>query len=856
MLKRFMNPILLLSASLAFFGCAGEKMELVVKATMDGKPAEQAVVTVDGDQVGTTDATGVLTKILRKKPGAEVRVVVSKEQAGYRITPWSTTVLMKLPKEGMVDRYALEARLEALRYVTLVVAEQGAPIMSAVVQAGGKEVGATDAQGLFVYEYKTLPATGADLSVRKSGYAVARKRGPLVPGERIAIELAKQARLTVMALADEHGMASGIPGVAVSVDKRSIGRTDSKGVATYAYDGEPGKKVEVALQAPGHFPASWKTTVTLEGEPTVKRYFYPLEPRPIRTALYRFGGNTPNVDLKELLSQAESALGAQLFKYDAFQEVSTKTLLAELKQAKQSIEKATAKGWRDTQLMQSVDLIVLGSIAQEEKGYVMEVKCYSSGGSLVVSRLARFRGERELMSAAKEIAAAVVERFPFEGMIIAKDDDRYRLNLGKSGYKITKGTEFALLTPRMDETGRITGYRESGRIKARKVEDGSSWTEVEDIKKGERIAIGSRAVRRVFLDHETERTVGIILAKGGIAPDVAPLSGVNLYLNEEWIGSTGRDGKAEVPLRVGKKYDLVLYKHGYQQAADRFRIEKNREVKEFTLQVNNSVFKVDSEPRDADVFVDGEKIGRTPLLDGKLVNLGFHTVRVTVGGDYRDWEEVVDFDKKTEDRTGTRKIVLMKDYLKIGERAERKGDLDGAIAAYGSTEKGHPDYSETRHRMAQIYLDEKNDYDAAIREFENVLSLPENQQLVYKQFSVAFTNLGHAYYAKGNELTPSNREAAAQNFAKAIQNLQVAKQNTRFFPTVHYDEALHDTYYYTALSYHKLYLITKKGAVLNNANLAWREYFDFFPKGLENKAAFEQTRDSARKYWDQIKGLM
>jgi hypothetical protein len=100
-----------------------------------------------------------------------------------------------------------------------------------------------------------------------------------------------------------------------------------------------------------------------------------------------------------------------------------------------------------------------------------------------------------------------------------------------------------------------------------------------------------------------------------------------------------------------------------------------------------------------------------------------------------------------------------------------------------------------------------------------------------------------------------DKDAAAQNFAKAVQSLQVAKQNTRFFPNVHYDEAVHDTYYYTALSYHKLYLITRKNNILNNANLAWREYFDFFPKKFEGNNTFQQTRESAQKYWDQIRNL-
>ena len=71
-----------------------------------------------------------------------------------------------------------------------------------------------------------------------------------------------------------------------------------------------------------------------------------------------------------------------------------------------------------------------------------------------------------------------------------------------------------------------------------------------------------------------------------------------------------------------------------------------------------------------------------------------------------------------------------------------------------------------------------------------------------------------------------------------------------------YDEAVHDTYYYTALSFHKLYLITQKATMLNDANQAWREYFDFFPQKLEGNANYEQSREAGQKYWDQIKSKM
>ncbi len=857
MMKRVFNIILVMVASALLFACGGEKLELKVTARLDGQPVASAKVTVDNEEQGQTGADGTFSRTIKKKPGADVEVaVVAKELPGYRIKPWKGSFLMKLPKSGSIDTYALAADLEATRFITIKATEKGAPVQDAVVLVAGAEAGKTDAQGLFVYEYKDQPTAGLDLSVTKSGYAVWRKTGPVEPGFTLEAALSKRVIVTVSAFMEEYGQTSGIPGVSVSINKKTAGKTDAKGVFTYTYDGEPGKKAQLSLSAPGSIPETWKTTITLEGEVAIERYFYPTTPKRIRTGIYRFSGNTPNVDLREVVAQTETALAAQLFKNACFREVPSQALQTDIKRARLNIDKIIVKGWRETTLRKTVDMIVLGSVAKDEKGYLIETKFYTSGGKLILSQLARAKSSGDINSAAREIAAAVLERFPFEGTVVSVDDERYRINLGKTDYRISKGTDFTLMSPKLNAAGKVSGYSELGRLRVKKTEGNGSWTEVLDLKKDGKIELGDRVVRRFYHEGEDEgRNVFILSAKGGVPPDVSPLAGVNIYVNNEWLGSTGSDGRAEVPVRLHKNFTLVLYRHGYQQATETVKIEKSRDTKEFTLAVNNAVFKVESEPSGAEVFVDGEKLGTTPIREGKPVTLGFHTVKVSVGGDYRDWEEVVEFSKKEENRTGSAKINLPKDYLKIGARAEQKGDFDAAIKAYQSTEKGHPDYSETHHRLAQVYLDDKNDFDSAIREFENVLSLPENQQLVFKQFSVAFMNLGHAYYEKGSALVAKDKDAAAQSFAKAIQNLQKAKQNTRFFPNERYDEALHDTYYYTALSYHKLYQLTRKANLLNDANLAWREYFDFFPKKLEGNSAFEQARASAQKYWDQIKDL-
>jgi hypothetical protein len=843
-----------LSLPLAAFllGACGQRIDIEIKARIDGQPVPQATVVVDREQLGVTDSQGVFARQLNKKPGAEIDVTVTKEMHGYRIEPWKTSFLVKLPKEGQASAYRFEADLKATRYVTLRVTERGAPLPEAKVAVGGKEAGVTDAKGETLYLYQRQPSKGIELSISKSGYSPYRATHALEPGQVIEVALQRQSVLAIKALTDQYGSAGGVPGLAVSIDGKNVGKTDAQGGFTYTYRGEPGRKAVIALAAPGYIPEAWKTTVRLEGQINLQRYFYPTTPRPIRTGIYRVVGNTPGVDLKDIAAQAEQALAAQLFKFPAFREVPGEKLRAEIQERKLGIDRIATKGWQDTPLRATVDMIVLGSVAKEGEGYLIEAKFHTAGGKVVFSEIARARSARGIDGAVREIANNVIDRFPLEGTVIAAEDDRYRINIGKN-WRISRGTEFTLTTPTFGESGKVAGYRETGRIEVRRGEDASSLAEIVTLKEGEKVQIGDRVVRRSGREGDPgeRRSYVLLSAKGGAGADASALPGTNVYLNGEWKGATGADGRAEIPLRLGRNYTLMLYRHGYQQLSGKLSVDKSGDAREFVLSANTALLKLDSEPSSATVTIDDEQVGKTPIA-GRPVMLGFHSVRIAYGEDYRDFFEVMEFSNKEEDRTGARRIVLQKDVLKIGERTRQKGDVEGAIKTYASAGRDHPDYAEAQRRLGDIYLDDKEDYDRAIAAFETVLSLPENEQLIYKQFAVTFTNLGHAYTEKGNKLVDSDREGASRYFAKAVKALQTAKQNTRFFPKAEYDEAVHDTYYYTALAYHKLYLITKQPGVMNSASLAWREYFDFFPRKLDANPTFVQARDSARRYRDQI----
>lgn len=862
MVRSKATRVLLIFLSVVLFSCAAQKeveLRLEVKATMDGEPAVQAKVLLDGVEEGITDESGMFTATLQRMPGARIKVsVIMDPPDGYRIEPWEGDLEIRQPQKGVVDTYPLDAVLESTKQITVRVSARGAPLEGASVRIDGEQSAVADGSGEIIHIYSGDPKRKARIEIVKKGYVAWKKTIDLEPGMIIDASLFKPSILTIVAVTEEYGQEMRLSGVEVTVGKKNLGKTGPEGTVQYVYRGAPGKTFWVKLTAPGHMPSVWKAKVTLDGRRTVKRFFYPVAQKPVRVGIYGYSGNVPDEDLTPVLQRAGEAVGNILFSHMSFQEVPEETLRERIKSAKTDIETMTSKGWRNSSLMGTVDAVILGSVSRNDRGYIIETKVHTSDGKLAVSQIGTARSVKNIKNVAKKAVRTIMEQYPFQGTLLSKKDERFQVSLGKSDYQLKRKMEFALMSPSRDRQGKIKGYNDIGTLRIVKTEKRSSWAEVVEIQQGEAARVGHRAVRRVFTEEERRASEGsfVLVAKGGVPPDVDPLQAVNVYLDDKWSGTTGPDGRTTLPARIGRTYDLLLYRHGYQQYSGKVKPEKDGEVKEFNLTINYSLLKVESEPSGAKVYLDGTMVGRTPIRDGKQVEFGFHTVKLTVGEDYRDWEEVVEFDKKVIDLSGAAAVRFVKDHLAIGKRAEDRGDLDSAMDAYRASGKGHPDYSDARFRLAQLYMDEQDDYASAIREFENVLSLPENQQLIYKQYSVAYTNLGHAYYERGSSLVTDDRQGAAQNFGKAIENLERAKQYTRFFPTRQYDEALHDTYYYLALSYHKLYLVTRKDTILDKADFAWREYFDFFPKKLEGVDQFTQMRQSAEKFWTQIQDLM
>ncbi len=906
MAKLLFKTFTILLLSLIISACNTQKhveMDLSITASLDGKPAPGAQVMVDGALSGSTDQKGAFLTRLVRLPGQEVSIVVEHDTPGYKIEKWEQTFVTKLAADNAIIRYPFEAKLISKKHITLAIAYDNEPLEGAAILIMGQKAGLTDADGRYTYTYTTPPENGFAIGISKNGYKPLKKTVQAKPGDHVGLALKKKpkksspsvaaaprkkasrqvaaksaasrptaakvkkktsttsksakASLTISARSESYGVSKALPNVLVSINGKQKGKTDGSGNFVYRSKSASGKKLNISLSAPGHVPAKWDTQVTFKGKQSIERNFYPATPPTINVGMYGFINNSPEEDLAETLVRVEEAVQANLFIYRSFKEVEKTRLHNQMLMNQLDMETISTKGWQHTPMVKTVDMILSGSVTKNEKGLTIETTLTTADGKTLLSQINTARKTTDIRRTSKIITASIIDQFPFEGTISAVEADGYAINLGQHNYKIRRGNIFRYLKARMDKKGRITGYNEKGLLRVIKTEDTASLVEIAKVDENTDIKVGDKVIRRVYLEEEREAAKAsfVLLASGGIAGNAKPLWGVNVYLNNTWVGTTKANGKVQVPVHLYEAYDLLLSRHGFQPVQTRVSIEKDKTLKSISLETASALLKIDSEPSQADVFVDGVLVGKTPLMDGKLVNFGFRKIRLSAKGEYRDWEKVVEFNKPEIAFVGTQKITFLKDHYKIGQMAEQNNNIDGAIAAYAAIKRENPDYSNARHRLAQLYMDEKNDFPSAIKAFENVLALPENRQIIYKQFAITYTNLGHAYYENGNQLIWKDKKAAAQNFAKAIEKLKIAKQNTRFFPTSDYSQAVHDTYYYLAIASHKLYLLTHKSTILAQADQAWSEYFDFFPRQLEGNGNFEKIRKAARQYWSQIQEL-
>jgi tetratricopeptide (TPR) repeat protein len=780
------------------------------KSTVEGMPLADVAVTARGQGVGETDASGALTFRLTGEPGEEIVLAATLDRPGLKLKPWQDTLVVRKWDETKPEtlKYDIEAKFEPLELAAMILVQSGSePVSGAMVRIDGKPAGRSDESGQLTVPLGTRFERDVKLAISLKEHHPWEQAATLRAGETFTATLAKIGVIygRILTAYEAMGRVIPVPSVELTLGGKSIGRTDSKGTLKYE---TPRATAQLTAQKPGYVAAG-KVEVPRRRAAQLVVHIFPQDTPTHRLFVAPVTSDTPgDSQIESALPEIRERLSDNLFSRGCFEKAATAS---------------------------DADAVVSVAAARGEE-LLLTVKVVAHNGRQI-GAFAETASFRRIRNACETIASKISDVFPFEGYVLGTEGRRIITNLGTSGERgLKKGQTMALyrwngqIPPKLAQLGNAS---------VRRAERASSQAQLAS--GAQSAAVGDKVV---LLPREVEASFDakvLLTVQAGKEGAEMPFADVNVYRNGTWIGVTSASGEIKVPVRSGEKYKFLFVRGGVKPYEEEIEITQPMELRTVTVPAAMCHLAIESVPSSARVFVDDREVGRSPVEVDVL--MGFRHVKVDAGGDWRAFDEVLELTKVEESYTGANRIVLRKDVLKLADAQIAKGDIDGAIGTLDSAEREHPDYSAIHHRLASLYLDQKKDPQKAITEFEKVLALPENRELVNKRFAVTFLNLGRAYYLIGT----------TDGYEKAIKYLQTARANKRFFPKEQHDRATHDTLYFLALATHKLFYESQDDRMLRSTLARWKDYFDFFPASLKDDPEIIEARTGAEHYQEEIR---
>ena len=776
-----------------------------------GESLAGVAVEAQGKAQSVTDAAGQLSFPFTGEVGDEFSVSAKLDRPGMQFKPWQQSLVVRKWDAARPEtlEYRLEAKLEPVALSSRIELETGgAPATAAEVRLDGKPM-KPDADGRVSVDLGTTLSRSAKVSVRLKDFEPFEESTDLRAGETFVARLVKIGAVYGKLLAAYEAMGRLVPvsDAEVLLGGKPIGKTDKTGSLRYQ---APDREATLEVRKGGFVPDPASAKAPAKRAAQILVPLVPREAPGYRIALVPpKSGTTGDSEVDAALPEIEDKLSDHLFSHACFQKAESQ---------------------------KAADAIVSVVASRAEGGLMLLVKVAWASGK-PIGGFAETGKFSRVNSLSEAVASKIVEVFPFEGHVVGFEDERAVTSLGSGSDRgVKKGDAVALFHWDGKKPPKLAPL---GRAVVRRVD--TDFSRVELQKGAQTPVVGDKAVLLPRALEASFDSAAAFTVKAGRPGAERPFADVNVYRDGSWVGVTSASGEIQVPVASSEKHVFLFAKGGIKPYQEEIKAGEALGPRIVLLPDVTSRLKLESEPSGARVRVDDEELGLTPLETDVL--MGFHHVVLEAGEDWRAYDKVMEFKSLEEDYTGGRRLVLQKDVLARSEALLQKGDMEAAIAVLTQVQTGHPDYSAAHHRLAGLYLDEKKDPSKAIHEYQRVLELPENRELVNKRFTVTFLNLGRAYYLLG---TPEGCQ-------KAIDNLTIARDNKRFFPKDEHERATHDTLYFLALSSHKLYHSAPGESMLRETSSRWKDYFDYFPASLQNDDEVKQARGSAEHYYEEIR---
>jgi hypothetical protein len=743
------------------------------------------------------------------------------------------------PKDNrlqMITVYAQHGNKEGLAEAEILVGDDGGEL---------KKLCTTNARGRCVIEKEQFPKVPVTLIAKAAGYLTRSQTVRLKDGDSYRFEMQPGHAIDFFLLERRYKRDKGISQAEITVNGRRMGKTDKFGYFSYKHTGPSTDLIQVSLRAEGYLPEVYSTDFVAAGEIQVTRYFTrKMPPKPVIAMLPVFTSgnlqaqNLSGDEFRMLAEKISRELQKSVQSSGVFETMSLDAMTKAVGTEMSASQLAGMKGgWQGQVLDSHLDLLLTPTLIVEGESLSLEGALVDNAGRTIAvakENLPKLEESSALQKASERLVSRMAEAFPFEGSILAKVDQSYSINIGAESSRALKvGTELKVFGTQLAKDGRGERYQEIGRLRVTKMDPLQSTAEVLSleprsiIQQGDAVSLvrGKKAIAG-------EPMVRLVVREE-FSSAKAPLSHVNLYLNDAWLATTDELGQAQVPAaQLRPSSILKLVKHGYEPHSHELTKTTNP-VAEFQLKRKSSALRLVSVPAGAQVYLNRERIGQTPIQTPIPVPNGFALLEIDGGPGYKRFQRNLEIKDDIVDLTGEQKILLEEDLLASAESSLAAGRLDQALSALQSFPTSHSDFLFSQHRLGELLMTKKNDFAGAVQAFGKVVANPEVARFINKQFIGTHINLAIALFRLAEIQGTSDSQSTLQMYGQVVETLDGVAPQLRFVPKDQNLIATHNVEYYKALAKHKTWVMTADERILAETVSSWKDYLDRYEEAKD-----------------------
>ena len=691
----------------------------------------------------------------------------------------------------------------------------------------------TNERGRCVIRFSTKPDSLVTFVATKKGFKTAVNTVEIHSKDRLRINMDFGRSLDIYAVSQAYGHRSGLAGVEVRIAGKRVGETDRFGRYSYIFASKSDDLLSVTLKPKGYLPEVFEADFVTGGELQLIKAFTPDQPPSVRmTVLNPLPAGA--VD-KETLAELNGAFGESLraaarrhiYASTAFKEYPFTLYDQMVHRSGKNSGEILRTGWHDSELKGVVDAVLVPTVVTGSSP-TLELSVIDSHGRVLSAAKEELAGLTDLGAVDRAVAliAKKISRvFPFEGAVLSKSADEATINLGQSqGRDVQVGDLLDVYGQQAAKLGRSSLHGKIASIKVREVEEKSAKGIVTGLAPRATIERGDLVMLRPRHALKEPRSAPLLVMTD-LGGKRTAVSQANIYLNNNWIGSSDSTGRLYVEGKVSGR--LRVIKQGFQDLLQAVQLGQDVDKPLVLTLIRQAAFlRIDSQPAGALVKVEGKDLGKTPLATQVPVPSGFVKMEVLGPPGYKPYSTVLELDQGTLDLTGEAAVILEQDLRAVAQRLIKAGKIDAALTILNKIAPEHSDYLMARHEAGELYLTVLDEPAKAAEAFGMVTANPAVKQYVDKRFIGSHINEGIALFLTAERLGAGQPEAAQAHYKKGLEVLEGVVPYLRFVPQGEYAQAVHNVDYHRALCRHRLWTLTQDPRLLADAVKTWRSYLD------------------------------